>query len=159
MATRRTARSRRTDVEIALDELGFCRTWELMHGRVTVIDAFESEDAMRAVWEAHRDEILDRWRAENPPGTRPFCQWSFEIVPAHGERPTTEHWTAEHERHREAWTSHGILHTHGWPNPLQQPEHEFLYEHGLIDYGEHEEASANWRESRESFDAILKGGV
>ena len=157
MATRRIGRVRRTDAEISLDELGFFKTWELIHGRRTVLDCFETSAAMAAVWEANEDQILDRWRAENPSGTRPFCWWLFVGVPTHGERLTTKHWTTEHEANRQNWTSHGILHVNTWP-PMQEPEYVFLYRHGLIDYTEHEEAAACWRERCQAFGSLLTSG-
>lgn len=44
---------------------------------------FESEGAMRAAWEAHRDEI------QCNPGTRPFAWWHFEH-PEYGDPVGTD---------------------------------------------------------------------
>lgn len=85
---------------------------------------------LEAAWREHGDTITKEWITVMP-GTRPFAAWLFELVPQHGERRTTEHWTAEHERHRQNWTTYGILHTLTIP-ALQEPEVDYLARHGLL---------------------------
>ena len=85
---------------------------------------------LAALWTAHRAEMLAEWITSRP-GTRPFAWWKFEGVPQYGERLTTQRWTREHERHRERWTTGGILHTHCRPS-LQESEPAYLFRHGLL---------------------------
>jgi hypothetical protein len=112
-----------------IEQLSFSLEYELLTGR-GMTDNFQDEGAMRAAWETHRDRIMGQW-IRLYPCTRPFAWWLFEGVPKHGERRTTEAWTAEHEKHRANWQLHGILHLHTVPC-TQEPESEHLARHGLL---------------------------
>jgi hypothetical protein len=104
----------------------------------------------RAAWDAHRDRIMGQWMRLYP-GTRPFAWWLFEGGPKHGERRTTEHWTAEHERHRANWQKHGLLHLHTTP-ATQEPEAEYLARHGLLTSKERELRSAGKLRGLDEYD-------
>ena len=45
-------------------------------------------EAARLAWADLRDELMERWAAEQPPFTRPFGWWAFEhdqLPPRHAE--------------------------------------------------------------------------
>ena len=134
MPTNRRYRTRKRKADV--HELDISRERILLYGRgFAFISDFADTDEMQRAWQLHREEIRAKWAAENLPGTRCFAEWLFEIVPRFGERATTEFWTDEHERHRENWLLHGILHVHTIP-PIQEPEAEYLARHGLLDEAE-----------------------
>lgn len=137
MTTRKSGPRRRGD----LSRLTADQKEELFRGR-SFVDclAFTSLDDMRVAWELHRDDLRDEWSLNNPPATRCFAEWLFEITPKFGERPLTP---AARKLISPAmadrWRRHGILHTNTTP-PMQEPQHEFLYQHGLIDGPEYVDA-------------------
>jgi hypothetical protein len=108
--------------------------------------SFESEEEMSAAWKLHRRELRAKWAEENPPGTRCFAEWAFEIAPKFGERRMTAAGAAI-VSHRGAWERHGILHTHLVP-AAQEPEAVFLFRNGIIDREEYRAARARLRRVR-----------
>ncbi|MCE5267223.1 MAG: hypothetical protein LLG00_05000 [Planctomycetaceae bacterium] len=139
MVVRRHARRRIGD----FGELTFNQRWELLFGSPMLIPGdFGGEDEMRMAWDGHRDEIVAEFIERRGSGKRPFAQWMFEIVPAHGERPVTGTFPDGCDGN---WRLHGILHTHLQP-PAQEAEHRFLYRIGIIDRDEYEEAEAAYQD-------------
>jgi hypothetical protein len=133
MPIRKTRRARLPD----MTTLDTSQRYELLTGK-GFLGSMTNEE-MVAAWSIHADELREEWAADNPPGTRCFCEWLLEIIPRFGERPTTRHWTAGHERHRAAWLTHGVLHLQCWPD-MQQPEHVFLRHHQYISEAEYQAA-------------------
>ncbi|MHB8864458.1 MAG: hypothetical protein ACYC6N_18800 [Pirellulaceae bacterium] len=88
-----------------------------------------SREIFERCWKIHREEVLNAWITRFP-RTRPFAWWLFDAIPKHGERQTTNAWTAEHEANRAAWMRWGILHTgvHG----LQETEESYLRRNDLL---------------------------
>ncbi len=130
MPTNRTRRAqqRRAGVGLRLDP---DLVVELMTGLSYFHDEhIVSNEALRTVWESHRDQIRQLWRDEHGPGTRCFAEWLFEVIPRYGERPVLPG-CQELIEYRSGWTRRGILH-----RPGQQPEVEFLRRHGLLDEAE-----------------------
>lgn len=93
---------------------------------------------MNEAWRQNRDELRDQWQRENPPGTRCFAEWLFELVPAYGERRVTEHW-GPCAPFRQNWLTRGILHTNCIP-PLQESQRAYLFRNGVIDRAEYDAA-------------------
>ena len=132
MQLRRT-RQRKADVS----SLSVDQKRDLLYGKPFIVPAgFQDEDEMRRAWEAHREALLEEWQEKQPPGTRPFAMYLFELVPEFGERRTTPHFKPAW---RANWLEHGLLHTHLLP-PMQEPEAEYLLRHGVIDEWEYEQA-------------------
>jgi len=96
---------------------------------------FASENEMREAWEIHRDELRDEWRRENPPATRCFAEWLFELVPAYGERRTTPLWDRTSAQYADNWRIHGILHLETTP-PAQESQAAYLARNGELDADE-----------------------
>jgi len=89
------------------------------------------DETLRRAWEMHRDRLLDEWRDQEGPGSRPFAWWLFEAVPKYGERrilPGSECLI----EHRDGWIRRNILHTHLDP-PGQEEEAVYLRRHDLLD--------------------------
>ena len=132
---RRTTRRKQFDVE----NITVSHRQELLRGS----PFFNGPDAsfmgdidhLRAAWEFHRDDLREKFIAENP-GTRPFAEWLVEIVPKYGERPVLVERddVIEQEDRR-----YGILHSSvhcvgvggGWDDTYQETEKSFLDRHGL----------------------------
>ena len=125
-------RPRRQDLQVLVPNSGLEEQLLTGSGWFEDLDA----DALRDAWELHRDEVRQKWAAENPPGTRCFAEHLFEIVPKFGERRIID---PRIEPHRNNWLTMGILHTRTWP-PIQEAEHEFLYRHGIIGWAEYQAA-------------------
>jgi hypothetical protein len=113
----------------------------LLNGRGYFAHLELSDEDFPEAWELHRDALRAEWAANNPPGTRCFAEWLLEIVPKFGERPTNEYWTPMHEHYRNNWLTRGILHLDDGMG-MQEPEHEFLFRHGIVDQAECEAARA-----------------
>jgi hypothetical protein len=112
--------------------------YELFHGRgYEFAGTFPDQETMRAAWELHRDALREEWRNTNPPGTRCFAEWLFELVPTYGERRTTRFYEPMRP-YRENWLVQGILHTHLVP-AAQESEAEYLDRHNLLSDTEREE--------------------
>jgi hypothetical protein len=128
MTLRRLGRQRKNDISfLTVDE-----KCELFHGRpYFAVLAFHSDEEMLQAWKTHRKELRKEWAENNPPGTRCFAEWVFEIYPKFGERKTTEFFEKHCSPYRVKHLLHGILHTHGIP-PLQETELEFLQRHNLL---------------------------
>jgi hypothetical protein len=110
-----------------IDSLDEDQIRDLLYGEGW-FEGFTDATAMKRAWELHREVLREAWSKDNPPGTRCFAEWCFEIVPKHGERRTTEHFP-EHLRGK--LLRHGILHTRTWP-AFQENEGEYLQRHNLL---------------------------
>lgn len=122
-----------------VDILSYFQEVELFHGKAMALNfQFESTERMRDAWELHRDTLREKWAETHAPGTRCFAEWLFEIIPQYGERPITADGSALLP-YRKNWEKHGVLHTHLRPE-AQEPEHVFLFRHGIIDQAEFDAA-------------------
>jgi hypothetical protein len=113
-------------------------------------------DELRYFWEQFADEIRSAWKEKNPPGTRCFSEWAFEIIPKHGERKVTpefERRCREELGFRERLTKHGILHTHTWP-AFQESDADYLRHNGLLEKGEDAAIAKHTREADRYFEKI-----
>lgn len=140
MPTNRRYRTKQRQQQI--DELNGSLEYDLLHGSPFFSlpgCEFEDLDLMCKAWRLHRDELRTKWTATEPPGTRCFAEWCFELVPKYGERRTTKYWNEHHEEFRDQHLKHGILHTHTIP-AMQEPEHEYLRRHEIINDAEYQAA-------------------
>ena len=135
MVARRQSRSRRPDLSVLDKDM----TRELLDGQPWFNRGRPIEELEEA-WRLHHREIQELWARDNPPGTRCFGEWLFEIVPVHGERKITKD-GEQLMPYRRNWERRGILHTHLVP-AAQEPEHVFLFRVGYIDEAEYRQAEA-----------------
>jgi len=140
-----TNRRRRQNVRREFNEDDVRRM--LLYGRGFFIGRMDrpSIEELGEYWAAYRDDLVREWLQSNLPGTRPLGQWRFEIIPEHGERPIVD---APNGFDRRGHELLGVLHLLDSMG-VQQPEHEFLFEHNLIDQTEYQAAVALCDESEE----------
>ena len=133
---RRRQRIRREDFE----ELDKFQIRHLIIGHPLLFwRAFKDIDSFSLAWESHRDELLPDFIAKNP-GHRPFAWW---VCDHKKERPVIQDFEEESRVRRidesfYPWRF-GFLHTSDWGRGsgcLQQPEVDYLREHGLLTQSE-----------------------
>jgi hypothetical protein len=98
----------------------------LLHGRAFVQQP--TIEILRQAWQQHGDDLRAEWISQHP-GTRPFAEWLFDLIPRYGERRIVD--PRFRPEYRQAWLRYGILHTHTFP-PNQEPEIDYLRRHQLL---------------------------
>jgi hypothetical protein len=135
MVVRKIGRQRKADLTMLSRDMEH----ELLRGKPFIFTGIDTPlEELREAWAIHRGALLNEWLESNPPGTRPFAMYLFELVPKFGERKLTPA-GKDLVEYRDNWTMRGLLHTHLSP-PAQEPECEYLFRHGVIDAAEYQAA-------------------